>query len=303
MSNESTMTWPFLRLALPQEADADQIALLTQAAADVGALGSSTEPSGELLVYLPKEAGQDMVQMVFAALRNEAHELGWPEPALNLERLEEQPWATAWKQAFVTMPIGKRLLIRPDWELHESPPTEWSDRHPIYLRPGSGFGTGRHETTRLALEMLENHITEGDRVLDFGSGSGVLSIAAVRLGASSVTAVEFDVDANQNARENFDLNGCHARIYLQEKSHPREAPGKFDLILCNMLPHNAMPHLYALVERLAGPQSLLIYSGFLVEQQSDITEAFHQAGLMPQASAQLNEWGALVAELGSHAHE
>lgn len=300
MENSSQDKWPFLRVSLPKAADGEQIGILSQVAADVGALGAVTEPEA-LTFYLPREADEDFVEEVCQAVQAEADAFGWPILLWQVDSLLDQPWATAWKKDFKTFPVGQSLLIRPDWEHHEPAPPEWSDRLPIWLRPGFGFGTGRHETTRLALEMLENHLEPGARVLDFGSGSGVLSIAAIRLGAASATAVEFDPDANQNARENFELNGCTARVYLHESNDPSEAPGHFELIICNMLPHNALPHFLSLVSRLEkGAPALFIYSGFLVEQREQIEEALSQSGMVAQGFAKLNEWGAIVAEC-SHA--
>lgn len=294
MANNPLSTWPYLRLTLPEAADSEQLGTVVQAAADAGALGGSSEV-GDLLLYLPQEADEALLQTIRQAVASEAEALGWTPLTWKLEALADQPWATAWKKDFITMPVGHRLLVRPDWEVQAPAPPEWSNRLTIWLRPGFGFGTGRHETTRLALEMLESHLEEGTRVLDFGSGSGILSIAAVRLGACSVTAIEFDPDANQNARENFDLNHSHARIYLHEANHPGAIPGSFDLIICNMLPQNALQHFEALAMRLEGRQSVFIYSGFLVDQKLEIETALAQVGLMTQGFAQLNEWGAVVA--------
>lgn len=300
MTTESTTAWPYLRLTLPEGADPDLVGLLTQAAADTGALGALTE-GHSLLLYLPRSAGQGQVQTVIQAVQDEADQLGWGERPVDLESLADQPWATAWKTDFKPLPIGHSLLIRPDWEQGEPEKTEWTNRHVIWVRPGFGFGTGRHETTRLAMELLESHLEQGMRVLDYGSGSGILSIAAVKLGAASVTAIEMDPDANQNARENFELNGAQARIYLKEGDCPTPEMGEFDLIVANMLPHEALPRLTAMVERLApDQQGLIIYSGFLLEQQGEIEAAFIRAGLVMHGFAQEGEWAALVGGLGHH---
>jgi ribosomal protein L11 methyltransferase len=209
--------------------------------------------------------------------------------------LPDAPWATAWKADFRSIPIGRRLLIRPDWEMGTPPPDPaWADRLPLWLRPGLGFGTGRHETTRLALETLENHLRPGMTVLDFGSGSGVLSIAAVALGASTVYAVEFDPQANENARDNLALNQVSEQVTLIEADQPAAAPGKADLVICNMLPHNALRHMSDLVHVFHDAQSTLIYSGYLADQEYEIEKVLSGAGLKKAMGAQLNEWAVWV---------
>lgn len=292
----TSTSWPYLRLSLPDGVDLELAGLLSQSAADAGALGAMIE-GRSLLLYLPKNAGDAQIQAVLHAVVEEAESLGWGPLPLDVDSLADQPWATAWKIDFKDLPIGRSLLIRPDWELGQPAAPEHHDRITIWVRPGFGFGTGRHETTRLALGLLESHLETGTRVLDFGSGSGILSIAAVKLGASSVTAIEMDPDANQNARENCELNGVAARIYLKEGDTPTEEMGLFGMVVANMLPHEALPRLKALAAALDPDQGTIIYSGFLLEQQHEIEEAFTQAGLVIHSFAQESEWGALVGGL------
>jgi ribosomal protein L11 methyltransferase len=295
-----TIQWPYLRLALPKNADPEMTGLLTQTAADNGALGAMTE-GNSLLLYLPKDADEALVQNVIDAVLAEAEGIGWSGLAVDRDSLADQPWATAWKVDFKDIPIGQSLLIRPDWEMGQPAAAEWGDRKTIWLRPGSGFGTGRHETTRLALELLESNIDESMRVLDFGSGSGVLSIAAIKLGAASVTSIEMDPEANQNARENIELNKVTPRIYLKEGSTPEPEMGMFNLIIANMLPHEVLPRLEALAQRLDHDQEgVFVYSGFLLEQQTEIEAAFARVGLVAQSFAQEGEWGAMAGTLMHH---
>lgn len=296
MTSSTPITWPYLRLALPEGVDLELAGLLSQSAVDAGALGAMLE-GRSLLLYLPKNATEAQIQAVLQAAVGEAEALGWAPLPLDVDSLADQPWATAWKIDFKDLPIGRGLLIRPDWELGEPAAPEHHDRITIWVRPGFGFGTGRHETTRLALGLLESHIETGTRVLDFGSGSGILSIAACKLGASSVTAIEMDPDANENALENCELNGVSARVYLKVGDTPTPEMGQFGMVVANMLPHEALPRLQALAAALDPDQGTIIYSGFLLEQQHEIEAAFAQAGLVIHSFAQESEWGALVGGL------
>jgi len=297
MTDNPAVNWPYLSLSVPEEAESEQTAQITQAAVEAGALGAAHEV-GRLVLYLPREADDALIQAIRFAVGEATRDLGWPTPSMTVDLLADQPWATAWKKDFVTFPVGNMLLIRPDWERDQPAPAQWPSRLPIWLRPGFGFGTGRHESTRLALEMLENHLEPGSLVLDFGSGSGVLAIAAVRLGAAEVTAIEYDADANENARDNFALNGCAARIHLHETPQPALVGGVYDLVICNMLPQNALPHMKTLAGMLESPQAVLIYSGFLTDQKREIEAALVQGGLIVDGAARMNEWSALLAHLG-----
>ena len=294
MTDNPAVNWPYLSLSVPEEAESEQTAQITQAAVEAGALGAAHEV-GRLVLYLPREADEALIEAIRRAVGEETRALGWPTPSVSVDLLADQPWATAWKKDFVSLPVGEKLLIRPDWERDQPAPAQWRGRLEIWLRPGFGFGTGRHETTRLALEMLENHLEPGSVALDFGSGSGVLAIAAVRLGAAEVTAIECDADANENARDNFALNGCAARIHLHQTAQPAGVGGAYDLVICNMLPQNALPHMETLAGMLESPQAVLIYSGFLTDQKSEIEAALSRGGLVAEGYVRMNEWGALLA--------
>lgn len=307
---EDVTTWPLLRVTLPPGVDEDQAAGLTQAAADEGALGGQTG-AGQLLLYLPREGAPAIALRVRAALEAEAVRLGCGALEVAGETLPDAPWATAWKADFVALPVGERLLVRPDWEYGTAIRADWQTREVIYIRPGGGFGTARHETTRLALELLEKWVRSGTRVFDFGAGSGILAIAAARLGAERVVAVEHDPEAIINARVNIELNGLQERIELLTADAPPPAGEPFNLIVCNMLPHEARPHFAVLAGLLAGanpqaprlstgpePNSSLIYSGLLADQKEEIESVLATHGLHPREWAEAAEWGAGVYGTG-----
>lgn len=290
---EPTTTWPHWIFTLPQGADDEQIACAMQAAADAGALGGHVD-SGKLIVYLPREqAGFESIRL---ELEREMVRLGWPAADWTLHALADAPWATAWKATFVPLPIGRRILIRPDWEMDQPAPVEWADRLTIWIRPGLGFGTGRHESTRLALERLEEEIRPGMDVLDFGAGNAILAMAAARLGARNILAIENDPQAIPNAGENIELNGLCGQIELRLAGTPPEpAAGRFDLVICNVIPKHACPHFAALAALVRDKNSFFIYSGFLADEKNEIEGALREAGLNPRGFASEAEWGSWVA--------
>lgn len=294
MTEPAGADWPYLWIELTAPIPDEASGQLSQASVDAGALGATVE-AGRFTIYLPQAISPVAIEAIRQALERETAALGWKPTAWRAASLPDAPWATAWADGFKTFPIGHRLLVRPCWEHGEPPPAEWADRLAIWLEPGQGFGTGHHETTQLTLEALERLVRPGDRVLDFGSGSGVLSIAAARLGADGILAVEHDPQANGNARHNFALNEVSGRIDLRETDRIAPDWGAFRLIVCNMLPQHALGHLAGLSARLDGMQARLIYSGYLADEYDEVQRALRSAGLRPLDRRAKGEWGVLTA--------
>lgn len=285
-------SWPNWVFKLPAGADDEQIGCLMQTAADAGALGGHVD-AGRLIVYLPREqAGFETIRIELA---REMARLGWPAADWTLHELADAPWATAWKATFTPLAVGRGLLIRPEWEMGQAAPAAWAGRMTLWIRPGLGFGTGRHETTRLALEQLEEAMRPRIDVLDFGAGNAVLSMSAALLGARRVVAVENDPQAIPNACENIALNRLGDLIEVRHADAP-PAPdgGLFDLIVCNVIPQQAGPHFGALAALLRDEKSSIIYSGFLADEKDEIERAWHEAGLAPRRYAAEAEWGVLL---------
>lgn len=189
-----------------------------------------------------------------------------PLPPYRLEALEDKDWVRAWMDEFKPMRFGERLWIVPSW----SEPPDPSAVN-LLLDPGLAFGTGTHPTTRLCLEYLDAHPPVGRDVVDYGCGSGVLAVAAARLGAARVWAVDNDPQALTATQENAERNGVGDRlsVHLPE----RFAPVATDLVLANIL---ANP-LIALAPRIAGllrPGGALVLSGLLAEQGEAVRAAY-----------------------------
>lgn len=216
-----------------------------------------------------------------------------------LAKIAEEDWSSSWKENFKPLRIGVHLVIRPTWEEFAAGDADIV----IDLDPGMAFGTGTHATTRLCLSVLERIMsgkgeTENNRewkarkVLDVGTGSGILGIAAVKLGAEQVIAIDLDGDAVRAAAENSAINGVSASMHISDT--PLELTGRgFDVILANILAEDLARLSPELTKRLA-PGGFLVLSGILTEKESIVAESY--AGFEPGPIEILreDEWSCMV---------
>jgi ribosomal protein L11 methyltransferase len=204
--------------------------------------------------------------------------------------VRQDDWAENWKQHFPPLHIGDRLLIRPSWERHEPLPGQAV----IELDPGMAFGTGTHATTRLCLEALAEQLatTPGVRVLDVGTGSGILAMAAAALGASEVLACDIDAEACRAAAENVQRNGLSDRVTITTTPLEQLA-GQFDVLLANILAEENIRLAAQFFEHLA-PGGALILSGILQEKEAAVASAFSAWPLRGPQTSRLEEWSCLV---------
>lgn len=208
------------------------------------------------------------------------------------EEVADEDWSLSWKQHWQPDPVGEKLLILPAWL---EAPDELVDRLVLRMDPGSAFGTGSHPTTRLCLEALEDNPPVGARVADLGCGSGVLSLAAVALGAKQVFAADTDSLAVRATAENAELNGLQSS-QLQVVEGSLESLRSIldgthvDLLLCNILApviEELAPGFESLVSK--GGQALL--SGLLIEQAPHLIAILEGLGWRPQALEEQGRWG------------
>jgi ribosomal protein L11 methyltransferase len=200
----------------------------------------------------------------------------------------DEDWAREWKRGLQPRRVSPRIVVKPTW-------TEWepaAGEIVIDIDPQMAFGTGEHATTRGCLRLLDASLRRGDRVLDVGSGSGILSIAAARLGAASVVAVESDPDANLNARENLERSGVGERVRLIEALADRDlllplAP--FDVVAANILSGVIRPLLPTFRDVLA-PGGRLIVSGILQRERDAVLSDAAAVGFRPEAEEPEEEW-------------
>ena len=213
-------------------------------------------------------------------------------PAASLEDrvVDEDEWETAWKSRFTVKHIGKRLVLKPTWQAYQPSP----DDVIIELDPGMAFGTGHHPTTRMCLEQLERLLVPGMRVLDLGTGSGILAIAAVKLGAGSVVGLDTDETAIQVARTNVEQNGvCRVRLIHGSLPHSTVQDDEYDLALANITAGVIASSAGSLARVLRG-NGLLIASGILVERREEVEAALAESFVVEQSLTD-GDWLTVVA--------
>ena len=195
-----------------------------------------------------------------------------PAPAtIDLKHVKSEKWAEAWKAAFPPQRIGKRIHITPTW--HDTPHNETDIL--IQLDPGMAFGTGYHPTTRLSLELLEPTVEPHHVVADIGTGSGILTIAAIKLGAKQVDAIELDPTAIPVATANFQTNDVTPYVRLSQGDGLKAVARKYHLIIANILTKAILPIIPDSAKRLH-PAGTVIFSGILeteLEQVQSVLEA------------------------------
>ena len=214
------------------------------------------------------------------------------EPGASLEDrvVDEDEWETAWKSRFTVKRIGKRLVLKPTWQAYQPSP----DDVIIELDPGMAFGTGHHPTTRMCLEQLERLLVPGMRVLDLGTGSGILAIAAVKLGACCVVCLDTDETAIQVARANVEQNGaCRVRLIHGSLPHSTVKDGEYDLALANITAGVIASSAGSLASALRR-NGLLIASGILEERREEVEAALEKSFVVEQSLTD-DDWLTVVA--------
>lgn len=193
---------------------------------------------------------------------------------IDLSVCRNQDWENNWKEYFKPMPVGQKLLIRPVWDNDYDP----QGRTVLDIEPGLAFGSGGHDTTRLCLETLENHITPNTELLDIGCGSGILGIAGLLLGAKSATAVDIDELAVKTARENGEMNGFTEPKYTVFQGNLTDkVSGKYDVVVANIVA-DIIVMFTKDVGRFLKDDGIYITSGIIDTREQDVLDAFEKYG-------------------------
>jgi ribosomal protein L11 methyltransferase len=256
------------------------------------------EPNTETVVvkgYLPaddqlddrlrdfEEALQELLQQDF--VENQGL-LKWRE-------VQEEDWASSWKEFFHPVKVGQRIVIKPSWEDY----LPGADDLVIELDPGMAFGTGTHHTTAMCCRALEEVVKTGDDVFDIGTGSGILAVAAAKLGAKSVQAVDLDTVAVRVARENVEMNRVQDQVSVRHGDLLSGITGEADIIIANIIADIIIKVVKDIPCRLKSG-GVFIASGIITERLGDVTAAMLEQGLLVDKVIEEGGWAAIMARKG-----
>lgn len=299
-SSASDKKWLAINLFCPLpllEALGDLLAVLSNSG-----IGQSPEsPEGAMLsAFFPLDDEQQQDE-ILAHVRAEVDQLfalyKLPPPPMESNLLADEDWATSWQRYFKAFEIVPGLIICPSWESFQ--PAE--DQQVLEMDPGMAFGTGQHATTRMALKLIRHCLTEkqAERVLDVGTGTGILAMAALLFGADSALGLDNDPEALKVAERNLRANGLESRIELSSSAVEDIQQADFPLICANIV-HDVLVVMAPHLVRLLAPRGNLILSGILSgAQEQNILRQYHELGLELTKSLHEDEWCALLLSKAS----
>lgn len=245
--------------------------------------------------YLPVDSSElfDVVEELkeqLTQLTEYGLDIGKANIAVN--DVHEDEWAHAWKKYYKPVHVTDRMTIKPVWE-------EYEPRHPneviIEMDPGMAFGTGTHPTTILCLRAVEKYVDQGDRLYDVGTGTAILSIAAIKLGAEHVLAMDLDEVAVRSAQANTELNGVHESITVRQNNLLDGVEEPVDIVVANILAE-VIVRFTDDVYRVLKPEGVFIASGIIQAREADVKKALADSGLVVVETIMIDDWVAIVSK-------
>ena len=262
-------------------------------------LQEKLEGLSQIKLYLEMDGTEDAqlekLRKVLEALKKRVPEKKLGTLEVSAEKMPETNWEESWKDNYPPQLIGEKLIVLPYWN-----PEDTQGRIPVILDPGLTFGTGAHPSTQMCMEFMEEHMAPGAKVIDLGSGSGILSIAALRLGAESAVGVDIDPKAEDIARENAAYNGFGEECFTavtgnvseDEEMMERLAGEGYDLVLVNIVA-DVIISLAPILTRFLKPGAQVICSGILDVREQDVTQALEAHGLKIAGRRAKEDWRSL----------
>ena len=221
-----------------------------------------------------------------------AEQMGFDMGSLNvdLQNVQDEDWKENWKKWYKPMHIGNRIVIKPTWEDYDEQPGDLV----IHLDPGMAFSTGTHETTSMCIRMLERYVKPGDVCMDVGCGSGILALAAAKLGAGKCIAIDLDEQAVKAAEENVKANGLADVVQVEHGDLLEQESGSADVIVANIIADVICFLCRPAAGRLR-ENGVFICSGIIKEREEDVQRALMMAGYQLDQRMQEGEWVCLAA--------
>ena len=256
-----------------------------------------------ITAYLPEdEQGAEMLtalQGVLKEIKEQDAENLYGDLRMEIDSVSEEDWANNWKQYYKPFKVGEKLLIKPTWE----DVTDTEGRRVLEIDPASTFGTGQHHTTRLVMEQLEGVVKQGDKILDLGCGSGILSIAALLLGAQSATMVDVFQNAVKTAGENVEQNHFTAEQYktycgniIDDEALRQEIGTGYDIITANIVA-DIIIGMSPLFRGFLKPDGTLIVSGIITERLDEVLAALKTAEIKVEGITEKEGWNAILCKM------
>ena len=245
------------------------------------------KPRDTVIIHMYLKPGDSPVEtLALIAARMEAAGIPYTSET---EGVEQEDWQNGWRKYYHPMDVGQRLAVVPSWQDYET------SRVKLILDPGLAFGTGGHETTNLCLEVLDERGRGGERVLDIGTGSGILAIAALKLGAAVAEGVDIDPVAVRTAGENAALNGVADKLTVLVGDLSDKASGRYDIITANIVA-NAIMALAPAVPGLMADDAVFIASGIIDSRKDEVIAALEAAGLAVLEVKEKRGWECIVCK-------